>query len=76
MKNQTGRYQNNIIQTTIVRILKERIGMETTIDKLIILLNHKIDLFQPSNQQILDNIEKLIDKECVKRDGIFYEYFP
>ena len=50
--------------------------METTQDKLIILLNHKIDLFKPTNQQILDNIEKLIDKECVKRDGIFYEYFP
>ena len=76
MKNQTERYQNSIIQTTIVRILKERIGMETTIDKLIILVNHKIDLFHPSNQQILDNIEKLIDKECVKRDGIFYEYIP
>ena len=70
------RYQDNIIQSTIVRILKERIGKETSDNFLEILLHQKIDLFKPYHNQIQKNIEKLIEKNCIRRNGIFYEYIP
>ena len=72
----TERYQDNIIQSTIVRILKERIGKETSDNYLQIRLHQKIDLFKPYINQIQKNIENLIEKSCIRRNGIFYEYIP
>ena len=61
------RYQNNILQSTLTRIMKSRIGIETSHEWLVSEVTKQIDLFKPQPQQIKENIEKLIEKGVVKR---------
>ena len=68
------RYQNNILQTTLTRIMKSRIGIETTHEWLVNKTAEQIDLFKAQPQQIKENIEKLIEKNIIKRNGASYEY--
>ena len=60
-------YQNNIIQATVTRIMKSRIGQETTHVWLVGETSKQIDLFQAQPQLIKENIEKLIEKNIIKR---------
>ena len=64
----TRRYQDNIIQATLTRIMKSRIGQITTHVWLINETSKQIDLFKAQPQQIKENIEKLIEKNIIKRD--------
>ena len=68
------RYQNNILQATLTRIMKSRNGKETTHIWLVNESAKQIDLFRAQPQQIKENIEKLIEKNVIKRNGAFYEY--
>ena len=62
------RYQDNIIQATVTRIMKSRIGQKNTHVWLIGECSKQIDLFRAQPQQIKENIEKLIEKNVIKRD--------
>ena len=62
------RYQDNILQATITRIMKSRIGQETTHVWLVGETSRQIDLFKAQPQQIKENIEKLIEKNVIKRN--------
>ena len=62
------RYQDNILQATITRIMKSRIGQETTHVWLVGETSKQIDLFKAQPQQIKENIEKLIEKNVIKRN--------
>ena len=64
----TRRYQDNIIQATLTRIMKSRIGQVTTHVWLINEASRQIDLFNAQPQQIKESIEKLIEKNIIKRD--------
>ena len=64
----TKRYQDNILQATLTRIMKSRIGQKTTHVWLINEASKQIDLFRAQPQQIKENIEKLIEKNIMKRD--------
>ena len=64
----TKRYQDNILQATITRIMKSRIGQKTTHVWLVNEASKQIDLFRAQPQQIKENIEKLIEKNIMKRD--------
>ena len=71
------RYQDNILQATLTRIMKSRIGVKTTHSWLINEASKQIDLFDAQPQQIKLNIEKLIEKDIIKRsikEGGCYEY--
>ena len=71
------RYQNNILQSTLTRIMKSRIGIETSHEWLIGEAAGQIDLFKVQPQQIKENIEKLIEKGIIKRSDknkSYYEY--
>ena len=73
----TKKYQDNILQATLTRIMKSRIGQETTHAWLISEASKQIDLFIAQPQQIKENIEKLIEKGIIKRaekDKACYEY--
>ena len=73
----TKRYQDNILQATITRIMKSRIGQKTTHVWLVNETAKQIDLFKAQPQQIKENIEKLIEKNIIKRnenDRTCYEY--
>ena len=70
----TKRYQDNILQATLTRIMKSRIGQETTHVWLVGESSKQIDLFKAQPQQIKENIEKLIEKSIIKRVGAKYEY--
>ena len=61
------RYQNNILQSTLTRIMKSRIGIETSHEWLVSEAAKQIDLFKAQPQQIKENIEKLIEKGIIKR---------
>ena len=63
----TKRYQDNILQATLTRIMKSRIGQETSHVWLINEAAKQIDLFKAQPQQIKENIEKLIEKNIIKR---------
>ena len=63
----TKRYQDNILQATLTRIMKSRIGQTTTHVWLINEASKQIDLFKAQPQQIKENIEKLIEKNIMKR---------
>ena len=63
----TKRYQDNILQATLTRIMKSRIGQNTTHVWLINEASKQIDLFKAQPQQIKENIEKLIEKNIMKR---------
>jgi len=71
------RYQDNIIQATVTRIMKSRIGQETSHVWLVGETSKQIDLFKAQPQQIKENIEKLIEKNVIKRSDknrTCYEY--
>ena len=61
------RYQDNILQATLTRIMKSRIGQETTHVWLVGEAAKQTDLFKAQPQQIKENIEKLIEKGFIKR---------
>jgi hypothetical protein len=61
------RHQDNILQVTLTRIMKSRIGQTTTHVWLINEASKQIDLFKAQPQQIKENIEKLIEKNIIKR---------
>jgi DNA-binding MarR family transcriptional regulator len=63
----TKRYQDNILQATLTRIMKSKIGQTTTHVWLINEAAKQIDLFKAQPQQIKENIEKLIEKNIIKR---------
>ena len=72
-----SRYENNILQATITRIMKSRIGQKTTHLRLVEETAKQVDLFKPLPEQIKENIEKLIFKHVIKRseeDNSCYEY--
>ena len=58
----TKRYQNNILQCIITRIIKSWIGQKTTHAWLINETSKQVDLFRAHPQQIKESIEKLIEK--------------
>ena len=65
------RKQDNIIQATLTRIMKSRNGQETTHTWLVNAASRQIDqvdLFQVQPTQIKENIEKLIEKNIIKRN--------
>ena len=71
------KYQDNILQATLTRIMKSRIGQTTTHVWLINEASKQIDLFKAQPQQIKENIEKLIEKSIMKRsekNRTCYEY--
>jgi DNA-binding MarR family transcriptional regulator len=71
------KYQDNILQATLTRIMKSRIGQTTTHVWLISEAAKQIDLFKAQPQQIKENIEKLIEKSIIKRNEknrTCYEY--
>ena len=73
----TKRYQDNILQATLTRIMKSKIGQTTTHVWLINEAAKQIDLFKAQPQQIKENIEKLIEKNIIKRaenNRTCYEY--
>ena len=73
----TKRYQDNILQSTLTRIMKSRIGQKTTHVWIVNETSKQIDLFRAQPQQIKENIEKLIEKNIMKRaenDRTCYEY--
>ena len=70
----TKRYQDNILQATLTRIMKSRIGQNTTHVWLVNEASKQIDLFRAQPQQIKENIEKLIEKSIIKRNGGNYEH--
>ena len=63
------RYQDNILQATLTRIMKSRIGQETTHVWLVGEAAKQTDLFKAQPQQIKENIEKLIEKNVIKRNA-------
>ena len=71
------RYQDNILQATLTRIMKSRYKQKATHTWLISEASKQIDLFKAQPQQIKENIEKLIEKNIIKRsikDRSCYEY--
>ena len=54
--------------------MKSRIGQQTTHVWLVNESAKQIDLFKAQPQQIKENIEKLIEKSIIKRNGANYEY--
>ena len=62
------RYQDNIIQSTIVRIMKANNGKKVQHVWLLNEVSKHIILFNVQPQQIKENIEKIIEKGIIKRD--------
>ena len=62
------RYRDYLIQSNLTRIMKSRIGQVTTHNWLVSETAKQIDRFKAQPQQIKDNIEKLIEKNYIKRD--------
>ena len=77
----TKKFQDNIIQATLTRIMKSRIGQNTTHDWLVYEVTKTIVLFRPLPLQIEESIEKLIEKNIIKKtnsneNSVCYEYIP
>ena len=71
------KYQDNILQATLTRIMKSRIGVKTPHVWLINEAAKQIDNFKAQPAQIKENIEKLIEKNIMKRsdnDRTCYDY--
>ena len=71
------KYQDNIIQAPTTRIMKGLNGQKVQHSWLINEVSNQINLFNAQPQQIKDNIEKLIEKNIIKRgekDKSYYEY--
>ena len=62
------KYQDNIIQSTIIRIMKTQSGKKVQHSWLISEVSKQINLFNAQPSQIKDNIEKIIEKNLIKRD--------
>ena len=60
------RYKNNIIQSTMTRIMKSRIGEITTTLWLIDETIKQIDLFEAQVEEIKENIGRLIYKNIIR----------
>ena len=54
--------------------MKSRIGQETSHIWLVNEVSKQVDLFRAQPQQIKENIEKLIEKNIIKRNTSNYEY--
>lgn len=75
--NNTRKLQENVLQATMTRIMKSRIGQKVTHVWLVSETAKQIELFKAQPQQIKENIEKLIEKSIIKRsetDRNCYEY--
>lgn len=57
-----------IIDSTVTRIMKGRIGQKTPHTTLISEVSKQIELFQAQPPQIKERIEALIEKQIIKRD--------
>ena len=68
------RKQEVIIQATIARIMKSRIGQKTPHSFLVEITAQQIDLFAAQPKQIKEMIERLIEKIVIKRKKDCYEY--
>ena len=68
--------QNYVLQSSITRIMKSRIGKKTSHIWLINEVVKQVDFFRAQPQQIKENIEKLIEKDIITRakDVSCYEY--
>ena len=62
------KYQDHLIQSNLIRIMKSRIGQVTTHNWLVSQTIKQIDKLTAQPQMVKDNIEKLIEKNCIKRD--------
>ena len=67
-KKEYERYEGYLIQSNLIRIMKSRIGQVTTHNWLVSEAIKQIDRFNAQPKQIKENIEKLIEKNCIKRD--------
>ena len=71
-------YRDDILESTITRIMKSRIGEIITHDWIINKVLEEIDLFTAKKQEIRDSIEKLIKKNIIikrlDKDEICYEF--
>jgi hypothetical protein len=71
------KYQDNIIQATLTRIMKSQNGKKVQHSWLINEVSNQIILFKAQPHQIKENIEKIIEKNVIKRDeddGSCYMY--
>lgn len=74
---QQKKYQDILLQMTLTRIMKSRIGVRTTHVWLVGEAAKQTELFKAQPQQIKEAIEKLIEKQIMKRsdkDRTCYEY--
>ena len=70
-------YRNIIIDSTVTRVMKGRIGQKTPHAFLITEVAKQIDLFQAQPPMIKERIECLIEKQILKRndaDRTCYDY--
>lgn len=70
-------YRNILIDSTVTRVMKGRIGQKTSHAFLISEVAKQIELFQAQPHQIKERVETLIEKNIVKRsdnDRTAYEY--
>ena len=68
-------YRNNIIQVTIIRIMKSRKEQATTKDWLVSETINQIDRFMATSDMIEYNIENLIKKHLLKKSENFEKCF-
>lgn len=70
-------YQNMIIDATITRIMKSRIGLKTSHTWLVNEVSKQVELFTAQPPLIKERIESLIEKQIIKRndkDRTCYDY--
>ena len=63
------RYEGYLIQSTLIRIMKSRIGQVTSHNWLVAESIKQIDKLKAQPQQIKENIEKLIEKKKKKENN-------
>ena len=74
-KDMIQKYQNNIVDAYVTRIMKGRINQKTTHLELVNETAKQIELFQAQPIQIKSRIEALIEKEILKRKEGFYDQY-
>ena len=62
------KYRDYLIQANLIRIMKSRIGQVTSHNWLVNETAKQIDKLKVQPQMVKDNIEKLIEKNYIKRD--------
>ena len=62
------KYQDNILQSTITRIMKSQNGKKVPHIWLIDEVSKQVTYFNAQPQQIKENIEKIIERNIIKRD--------